>query len=533
MAEVDAPGAATPEFGEHFDVVIVGAGIGGLACGALLAKEGASVIIIERHTKPGGFVTSYERKGYQFQVPSMIGGCGPGPGGDITRVIDHLGIRLDFERVEPLMRFVYPEHDITVPTDMEEYSEVLKESFQPQTANINDYFKTLASIGKSMDLRMLRRPLGFGSMMRGLAYPFTAPRMLSYMMTGATLDKMLDKHFTDEQIKTVVATPWPFLGSPPWELSALAMVGMLRSYADGAYVPVGGYQVFADAFAKAFTDAGGTLLLGHEVTSINAENGRVSEVETVPRSKVTCEAVVSDADSKRTLLRLLDRENFTGTFLEKQDELPVSMTGLVIHLGLGKEVGEEFAGGPLFFQPSYDEHEMLDEVSVKDRYPDPARIRWSIMFPSTIDRSSAPAGKTSMEIVVPSVPYNFMRRWGVEEGGVRGDAYNSIKEKYAEVAVDAVTRAFGGLISNVEAYDISTPITYERYTMAIDGCWYDSAQTGRQFGARRPGPKTPVKGLYMTGSKSVLGGGVYPSILSGVLAADSVTGGAMGELLGG
>ena len=531
MADGDAPGAAAPDFGEHYDVVIVGAGIGGLACGALLAKYGANVLIIERHTRPGGFVTSYERKGFQFQVPSIIGGCGPG--GDLTRVIDHLGIRLDFEQVEPLMRFVYPEHDITVPTDTDQYADILKENFQPQTTNINAYFKALKTIGKGLDIRMMRRPLGFPGIMRGLAYPVTAPQVFSYMVSGTTYGKMLDKYFSDEQIKMIVATPWPFLGCPPWELSALAMVAMLRSYAGGAYVPVGGYQAFADAFAKSFTDSGGTLLLGHEVTSINTDNGRVCEVETVPRSRVLTEMVVSDADSKSTFLRLLDRENFTSTFLEKTDEGPVSMTGLVIHLGLGKKAGAEFGGGPLFFQPSYDEREMLDEIGVKDRYPDSDKIRWGMMLPSTIDPSLAPAGKTSIDVVIPNVPYNFMRRWGVEEGGIRGEAYRSIKEKYAEVAVDAVTRAFPGLISDVKAYDISTPITYERYTMAIDGCWYDSAQTGRQFGARRPGPKTPVKGLYMTGSKSVLGGGVYPSILSGVLAADSVTGGAMGELLGG
>jgi all-trans-retinol 13,14-reductase len=531
MAEEVAPGAPTPDFGERFDVVIVGAGIGGLTCGALLAKEGANVLIIERHDKPGGYVTSYERKGFQFQVPSIIGGCGPG--GDLTRVIDHLGIRLEFERVEPFMRFIYPEHDITVPTDMDAYSELLKENFQPQTTNINSYFKTLDAIGKGMDVRMMRRPLGFSGFMRGLAFPFTAPRMLSYTMSGTTFGKMLDKYFSDEQIKTVVATPWPFLGSPPWELSALAMVGMLRSYAGGAYVPIGGYQGMADAFAKAFTDSGGTLLMGHEATSVNTENGRVSEVETVPRAKVETDAVVSDADSKRTFLRLIDRENFTSTFLDKVDEGPVSMTGMVIHLGLGKKPDPEFAGGPLFFQPSYDERDMLEEISVKDRYPDPSKIRWSVMMPSTIDPSLAPPGKTSLDIVVPCVPYNFMRRWGVEEGGVRGETYQGIKEKYAEVVVEAVTRAFPSLVSDVEAYDIATPITYERYTMAIDGCWYDSAPTGRQFGAKRPGPKTSVKGLYITGSKSVLGGGVYPSILSGVLAADSITGGAMGDLFPG
>ena len=74
MAEQGAPAGVTPDFGEHYDAVIVGAGIGGLTCGALLAKEGANVLIVERHSKPGGYVTAYERKGYSFQVPHLMGG---------------------------------------------------------------------------------------------------------------------------------------------------------------------------------------------------------------------------------------------------------------------------------------------------------------------------------------------------------------------------------------------------------------------------------------------------------------------------
>lgn len=528
MAEGVNPTATVPDLGEHYDVVVIGAGIGGLTCGALLAKAGMKVLVAERHKRPGGFVVDYERKGYRFQVPHMMGGCGPG--GDITRVIDHLGIKVDFLKLEPLMRFIYPEHDITVPTDLEEYSEVLKDTFQPQTMNINKFFKAAQSMTGRMNLRMTRRPLGFAGAMRMAATPFTSPKTLSYMMSGVTFKKMLDKYFTDDRLKTVISTPWGFLGVPPWELSALSMLSMMKSFAGGAYVPEGGFQLFSDSFAKALTDNGGTLILGHEVTSINTERGRVSEVEMVPRVKVTADYVVSDADSKRTFLRMLDRENLPAAFLEKVDEDPVSMTGFVIHLGLARRLGPEFAGGPVFVSPSYDEEDMLEEIAVKTRYPEAAKLRWSLMVPSETDPALAPQGRTCLDIIVPCVPYNFMRRWGVEEGGVRGIKYQGIKEKYAEVVVEAVSRTFPGLISDVEAFDIATPITYERYTMAIDGCWYDSAPVGRQGLGKRPGPRTPVKGLFTTGAKSALGGGIYPSIMAGVLAADAVTAGGMDVL---
>jgi all-trans-retinol 13,14-reductase len=528
MAEGGAQQTAAPDLDKHFDVVIIGAGIGGLTCGALLAKAGANVLIAERHKRPGGFVVDYERKGYRFQVPHLAGGCGPG--GAITRVIDHLGIRLDFAPIEPFMRYVYPEHDITIPCELERYADLLKEEFVPQTANINKFFKAVTSIVKGTDMKMIRRPLGFANMMKMAGYPFTHPLMLSYMMSAAPFQKMLDKYFTDDRLKTVLSTPWGFLGCPPWEVSALSMIAMMKSFADGAYVPLGGFQGMADAFARSFTDSGGTLMLGQEVTSVNTDRGQVTEVEMVPRAKVSTDVVVSDADTKRTFLRMLDRENLPTTFLDRVDEAPVSMTGLVVHLGLAKKLPEEFTGGPIMVSPSYDEREMLDAVGSKTAFPAAESIRWSMMAPSTIDASLAPEGRTCMDIIVPGVPYNFMRRWGVQEGGVRGEKYKGIKEKYAEIAVDAVARTFPDLISSVEAYDIATPITYERYTMAIDGCWYDSAPTGKQAIGRRPGPKTPIKGMYVTGAKSAFGGGIYPSIMAGVLAADTITGGAFPDL---
>jgi phytoene dehydrogenase-like protein len=132
--------------------------------------------------------------------------------------------------------------------------------------------------------------------------------------------------------------------------------------------------------------------------------------------------------------------------------------------------------------------------------------------------------------MVPAAPYEFKDRWGAEEGGRLGERYRSIKEKYAEVLVEAVSSAFPDLIRNVEAYHVSTPVTYEQLTMAMDGCWYDSACVPGQVGYRRPGPGTPIKGLYLTGSKSVLGGGIRSSIMAGALAADSILKGKLSSL---
>ncbi len=526
--ETKAAAEQTPDFGETFDVVIIGAGVGGLTCGALLAKAGAKVMIAERHDRPGGFVTDFERKGYRFQVPRIMGGCGPG--GDLAKLLDHLGARVDFTQVDPYLRFVYPEHDISLSSETGEFAETLKESFQPQTDNINRFFKTAESVQKGLDMTLLRSPRGLGAALRLMVQPFLHLGTLGITSGRATCEKVLDSHFADEQLRSVMAAFWLLLGSPPWELSALPVFTLLKSFAWGAHFPAGGYGALSEELARVFTESGGTLLTGHDVTSVNSDEGRVSEVELMPRSKVSTGVVVSDADSRRTFLTLCRHEDFPRSFLERQEEGVLSTTGFTIHLGMAKEIDEAgLAGGPVLFFPSYDHREMFEELSAADRFPDPEKLPFGLMVPSAHDPGLAPKGCSCLEIFVPGVPYGFRGRWGVE-GGVRGDKYVKTKEKYAEVVVEAVSRRFGDLIGSVEAYEISTPVTYERYTMAADGCWYDAAQVPGQVLGRRPGPRTPLKGLYVTGSKSVLGGGICSSMFSGLLAADSVLGGGLREL---
>ncbi|MCJ7745441.1 MAG: NAD(P)/FAD-dependent oxidoreductase [Actinobacteria bacterium] len=530
MAQQRMPTSDASAIGDYHDVVVVGAGIGGLACGALLAKEGLDVLLVERQARPGGYMNAVRRRGYSFQGPYLMSGCGPD--GGIKRVVDHLGLKVEFRKVEPFHRYVYPDHDITVSGDIEAYKEVLKENFQPQTANINHFFNALEGISKGMDFRMLRRSSNTGSALQRLAYPVLFPRTSRHLIGGTTFGGLLDSCFTDEKLKAVLATPWPSLGSPPWELSALGMTGLLAGLFKGAYFPIGGFQSLSNAFAESFVENGGTMLLGREVTRIITEQGMVTGALVHPGERVTTSVVVSDADTKLTFLDLVEEGNFTRAFLDRVQGYRMSASGFVIHLGISKVVDDkDLSCGCIFVQPSYDHREMLDESRVTERHPDPAKLRWMVAIHSLQDPSLAPEGKTSLEILVPSVPRDFKRNWNLDEGGRLGERYRRTKEGYAEVVIEAVRSVFPSIVENVETYSISTPVTYERYSMASEGCWHDCAMVPEQAFNRRPGPATSVRGLFLTGSKSVLGGGIYGAVMGGVLAADGVLKGKLGGVL--
>jgi len=221
--------------------------IGGLACGALLAAEGLEVLVVERHDSRAASSPTTREKGYRFQVPHLVGGCGPG--GYLARVMDHLGITFEFKRVDPYVRFVYPEHDISVPSDAEAFKQLLKENFQPRPTTSTTSSRLATRVYKAMDVRMFRKPRPAASTLKAAAYPLVYPRMVALEARGRTLQQLLDSYFTEDRIKAVLATTWPFLGAPPWELSALDVVDD-EELQRGSVRPFSGYGALADGSRK-------------------------------------------------------------------------------------------------------------------------------------------------------------------------------------------------------------------------------------------------------------------------------------------
>ena len=91
-----------------YDVIIIGAGLGGLTCGALLAKSGLKTLIIEQHSIPGGYCTSFKRKGFIFDSAVHFTE-GLSPGGRLHEILKDLGVEKEIEvyKLDPLARYFF------------------------------------------------------------------------------------------------------------------------------------------------------------------------------------------------------------------------------------------------------------------------------------------------------------------------------------------------------------------------------------------------------------------------------------------
>jgi phytoene desaturase len=496
---------------KKYDVIVVGSGVGGLTSATFLAKHGARVLIVEQHFKPGGAVTSFSRQGFVFDVPSATSSAGRQF--MIGRVLAELGIleKVDFVKLDRVFRFVFPDMTVDCPTDVDKYRTDLGSRFPSERQGLDRYFSQIRAITDE-----LKGSLYAPGLFSKLAYPFRFPLLVKYASTS--FRHLLDTLFKDERLKTVLSGGWQYLGLEPGRLSAMYMMIMYHYYlAEGTYVVRGGFQKLSDALADAFRGFGGELRFSERVHRISVAAGRVTGVVLSNGEEIAADAVVSNADVKRTFLELLGRDRLSAKLAAAIDRIRMSESGLMINLGVRMGIPDALNCGTVICNPTYEaESEHLRALAARDIETDPSKMVIGIESRSLSDPSLAPQGCHTLKILNAPTPYGYRHHWLRDDRG----AYDDLKRRMLDAHVQAAERIIPGLSANVVCGDVSTPLTFERYLCATDGAWYDAACSPDQVGLSRMPAKTIVPGLFLTGAKSFPGHGIISAMAGGVYTAD-------------
>jgi phytoene dehydrogenase-like protein len=291
-----------------YDVVVVGAGMGGLTAGALVARAGKSVLVVEAEQQPGGNARALRDGPYTFDLADhLIMGCEPdGPfGAGITdAVLRHLGVRdrCDFVRVDaPVFEVRFPGFRLGYPAGREAYLRALADEF-PQEA---EGLRRLVDPGASMYGEWLRFPME--PRMRDLfTLPWRSPKLFRYR--NATMAEVIDRELRDPRAKAAYAGLSSWMALPPARATFAMWSFMMAAYIEqGAYYCRGSFQVLADAVAEALKRDGGELLLGTRVTRVIAPGRRVEAVELEGGERINARQVIAGVDARETFGRLLER----------------------------------------------------------------------------------------------------------------------------------------------------------------------------------------------------------------------------------
>ncbi|MFP4418561.1 MAG: phytoene desaturase family protein [Chitinispirillaceae bacterium] len=458
-------------------IAVIGAGLGGLVAGNLLARKGYKVTIFESHDAPGGYTAGFRRKGFYFESGTLSFESSS----LVFNTLKDIGVydKLTFEHHR--YRFITSDYDGT-PATFEQYKKMLMDAYPQQVEPLRRYFKEIDALYRPMAGYMSGSRIGKYKAMAALALLYVKHR-------GRTITEFTSRYFPRG---TPLYHTLTNLGYP--EMSALFIGGAFYTLFEDYWTVKEGFQALADVLAERFKQNGGTLRLHSPVDKITLQNGTATGV-VCKGEEIPADIVISACDYKHTFLSLLDSGGIAPDTLDKVRDTAVSEGVCTVYLGLSlsnDELLERLKASLILYD------ETGQDLNIYESGDDPAyfeKAAFSIHHLSEKCASLAPQGKSSI-MLQAGAPYHWMDNWG---GGDR-KRYLELKKQVMETFLQRFEARFTGITRAIEFKDMATPRTYERYTKNTDGAtsaW--SWNPKNKFYKKMMGVyvDTPVKNLYI------------------------------------
>jgi len=503
-----------------FDVIIIGAGMGGLTAGNILLKKGYKVLIVEKQAAPGGYCTNFKRKDYTFDACiHMINGCRPK--GMIYEILKEFNAEdcIEFIELDEIFHWVdlLNNIDFSMPTSLDKLINSLIELFPHEAKNIKKFYKRALKITKFM-VNWIKK--GFlGKIVISIRHFRSLFRFLRLL--NKTVSDLIDPYISDTALKNIMTSIVNCFGLPPEEESALIfIVGSMSFYLEGIFYIKGGSGAFSQAIADIFVKNGGKLLLSTEVTKLLFEEKIIKELITKDKNgteiSYSTRSVIANCDLTTIVTKLCPSGTIPYRYIEKIKSRQPSKSAVIIYIGLNLDLKKysqtDYELWTTWGKEKYHTKEHRNYIYESADYSNLPGGPISIY--SNIDPTCCPPGKSVLSTLFFANPEPFEKTLDSQQ---RGEKYEAMKESIADQFINQISRVLKipDLKSHIEVLEIATPITLKRYTNNRDGALFGWEMTPNQMLRNQISQKTPVKNLFLCGHWTKNCGGVSVVMMSG------------------
>ena len=466
--------------------IIIGAGLGGLFTGAILAKEGIEVTVIEKNVTVGGGLQSFTRFGEVFDTGMHVIG-GMQEEGNIRRLCEYLGIfdkvhvcDVDHDCIDSLY-FAEDKKHYTIAQGKEAYVNSLAADFPDQRENLSRYVDAMYRIVDELDLFHLR-PSSDSIFMHSD----------EFMMAASDFVK---KYITDSHLSNVVSYMNPLYGGRGNMTPAYihAIVSVL--YINGPSRFAGGSHLFAELLSDFIKEHGGTVIVNDGVVRISSEYKMLTGVTTKSGRTFTADYYISDIHPC-TMFKLMDTPSpLPKSYRNRLDEIPNSYSAFTLNIKL-KQNAFRYINHTAYYMSCY------DDIWSFGREDKPWPLGFLYMTPPEIEQGEY---ATKMIITAPMI-WDDVKKWEDTYVGHRGKDYEEWKVRCSELLLDRMDEMFPGFRNCIEAINTASPLTIRDYYGAKEGTMCGYSKDYKNIAQSQVPVVTKVRNLLLTGQNINLHG---------------------------
>lgn len=480
--------------------IIIGSGLGGLACGAILAKNGYYVTVLEQARQIGGCLQCFSRRGVKFETGMhFIGSADEGQ--TLARLLTYLDVRKDIR----LGRLNVNSYDVvslggdlfSFPNGREPFIEQLSSYFPSEKDNLVRYYDLVKSIAEASSLHSLK--FSESDVAANTEYQL---RSINGVLEEITNDPLLQK---------VLVGNLPLYAAEKDKTPFSSHAFIMDFYNQSTFRIIGGSDIVGLSLAGTIERLGGKVLSQHKVKRILCDETKATGVETEDEKYFSADIIISDIHPVRTL-EMLDTKLIRPAFHKRINAIPNTTASFSIYL--------HFKDNAVPYMNSNFYNYQGDSPWGCENYNEESWPKGYLYMHFCHDDKPQFA---QSGVILSYMSMKEMTLWENTCIGKRGESYEVYKSQKAKKLLSVVEKDFPGLKNQIAYYYTSSPLTYRDYTGTQGGAMYGIAKDITLGASYRVPHKMKIPNLYLTGQN------INSHGMLGVLVGTIVT---CSELLG-
>ncbi len=486
------------------EIIIIGAGPGGLAAGMLLAHQGYNTTIYEKQEYIGGRNSSFKLGEYTFDLgPTFFMMT------DVLETIFHTTGKnmedyFEIKHLDPMYRLKFSGGRELYPSQDKEKMKKTLEAFAP--GSFSGYLKYLRKEERKYGKLIPCLSMPYGKLSDFLSWQLVSS--LPYLDAHTSLYNVLGRYYDDPDVRIAFTFQAKYIGMSPWSAPGLFSIISYIEHGGGIYHVTGGLNQLAQGMKKAFEEDGGTVQTGTPVKEVLIQNKKATGVRLKNGKEVKSDYVIINADfaqAMKTLIPVEHRKKYTD---KKLDKKKYSCSTYMLYLGVNKTY-PHIPHHSIIFADDYKKNveEITDSKILSE---DPSLY---VQNACVTDSTLAPKGKSTLYVLIP-VPNNKSHiDWNQKKKTFRDNIINLLETR----------GGYKGLKESIEQEKIITPLDWEQEKDVFKGATFNLAHNMGQMLFFRPHNQFEEFGnCYLVGGGTHPGSGLPTIYESGRITAELI-----------